>query len=114
MKTNEIEPGMVFLGPGGQIREVVTIEPGDKGTEVHYRQISRGIRSGRGCVEEGGIGKCLLTRFQIWAEHDVTEYAAKGRRMPQVAQKGCQACDGSRPTRQTDSGANLGLLREGL
>ena len=68
MDSNQIEPGMVFFGTGGQIREVLAMD----GKMVHYRQLHKGeCRGGTASVGEcRWIERHLFARF---AQEEITE-----------------------------------------
>ena len=77
LKVSDIEPGMIIEGPGGQTREIISIDE----REVVYRQLGRGQRPiyDRRVPDEGTIKTNTLISFKSWAQRDVTEtYSPKG------------------------------------
>ena len=66
MKTKDLEPGTHYAGPGGQIRELVTMDR----PVVTYRQESRGpaARMGHGNIPKvGEVREMALSAFAFWA-----------------------------------------------
>ena len=64
---NDLEPGGVYQGPRGQVREIVSLSTGT----IKYRMLERGYRPGRVALPVGAIGTVSRWKFSDWALKEV-------------------------------------------
>ena len=65
------EPGTVWVGPNGQVREIVTIHVHN----LQYRLLNAGSKPGPQMVEVGGTSWMSRRKFQRWAISEHNEAA---------------------------------------
>ena len=67
MKARELEPGTLYLGPKGQVRELVEVDA----KEVVYRQINRGTVKNGMIPQVGEVRRQVIHQFAFWALAEV-------------------------------------------
>ena len=74
MTRRSFEPGTVWIGPNGQVREIVAIHVHN----LQYRLLKAGTKPGSTLVDEGGTSWMSRRKFHRWAISEITNNEAAG------------------------------------